>query len=73
MSSISNLTTTDAPLWETSEDHGPVVSVVNWFLIVTAFLAVLARVSTRYAVIRRVRMDDATIVLATVRLAYFML
>ena len=66
MSGISNLTTTDAPLWETPENHGPLVSVVTWFLVITAFLSVLARLGTRYAVVRSFRWDDAFIVLAIV-------
>lgn len=68
MSGISNLTTTDAPLWETPESHGPLVSVVTWFLVITAFLSVLARLGTRYAVVRTFRWDDAFIILAMVRL-----
>lgn len=66
MSSISNLTTTDAPLWESSHNHAPLVSVLAWFLIVTSFLSILARVATRYAVVRQLRWDDAFIILALV-------
>ena len=66
MSAISNLTNTDAPLWETSENHGPLVSVVTWFLVITAFLSVMARLGTRYAVMRSLRWDDAVIILAMV-------
>ncbi len=64
MSTISNLTATNAPHWETSENHGPLVSVITWFLVVTAFLSVLARVATRFAVVRQVRLDDVSIVVA---------
>ncbi|KAL8633775.1 hypothetical protein Q9189_000511 [Teloschistes chrysophthalmus] len=64
MNSVSNLTTTDAPLWESSHDHGPLVSVLAWFLIVTSFLSILARVATRYAVVRQLRWDDAIITAA---------
>ena len=67
MSTVSNLTTTDAPLWNTSTDHGPLVSVITWFLVITAFLSVLARVSTRYSAVRQVRLDDVSMVLAMVR------
>jgi len=66
MSTITNLTTTEAPLWETPESHGPLVSVVTWFLVITAFLSVLARVGTRYAVVRSLRWDDAVIIFAMV-------
>lgn len=68
MSTISNLTTTDAPLWETPENHGPLVSVITWFLVITAFLAMLARVSTRFTAVRQVRLDDVAIVVAMVKL-----
>ncbi|KAL8730062.1 MAG: hypothetical protein Q9181_004793 [Wetmoreana brouardii] len=64
MSRVSNLTTTDPPLWDTPENHGPLVSVLTWFLVITSFLAVTARVATRYAVIRQLRADDATIMAA---------
>lgn len=66
MSTISNLTTTDAPLWETSENHGPLVSVITWLLVIAAFFAVLARVATRYAVVRQARLDDVSIIIALV-------
>jgi len=63
MSVISNLTT-DAPLWDTSVDHGPLVSVMSWFLVITAFLSVLACVSTRYVAVRQVSLGDVSMVLA---------
>ncbi|KAL8703402.1 MAG: hypothetical protein Q9201_003405 [Fulgogasparrea decipioides] len=64
MSRISNRTTTDAPLWDTPENHGPLVSVLTCFLVIASFLAVIARVATRYAVVRQLRADDATIMAA---------
>ncbi|KAL8686760.1 MAG: hypothetical protein Q9218_006885 [Villophora microphyllina] len=66
MSGISNLTTTTAPLWESSQNHGPLVSVLAWFLIIVSFLSILARVGTRYAVVRELRTDDAIIIVALV-------
>ena len=70
MSSTSYLTTTDAPLWESSRNHGPLISVLTWFLIITSFLAVLARIATRFVVVRQLRLDDASILFALVRLDY---
>ena len=67
MSTISNLTTTDAPTWNGAENHGPLVSVLTWFLVITAFFAVFARVATRFAVVRQLRWDDATILVAMVK------
>ncbi|KAL8709201.1 MAG: hypothetical protein Q9220_006081 [cf. Caloplaca sp. 1 TL-2023] len=66
MSSISNLTTTDGPNWETSDNHSPLVNVLTWFLVITTFFAVAARVATRFAVVRQLRWDDATILIAMV-------
>lgn len=66
MSSVSNLTTTDAPRWESPQNHGPLISILAWFLIITSFLSILARVATRYAVVRQLRGDDAIIIVALV-------
>ena len=63
---MSNLTEADAPRWNTSEHHGPVVSVVTWLLIIAVVLAVAARLVTRYALIKTLRWDDWTVLLATV-------
>lgn len=67
MSSISNLTVTNGPLWNQPDNHGPVVSVMTWLLIVTTFLAILARIATRLVVVHTIRVDDITILLALVR------
>ncbi|KAI4191988.1 MAG: hypothetical protein LQ346_004533 [Caloplaca aetnensis] len=64
MSTISNLTVTDAPHWNTSENHGPLVNYLTWFFIISAFLAVSTRIYIRYAAVRQVRWDDAAIVVA---------
>lgn len=66
MSTISNLTVTDAPHWNTSENHGPLVNYLTWFFIISAFLAVSTRIYIRYAAVRQVRWDDAAIVVAMV-------
>ena len=71
MSTISNLASTDAPLWNTPKNHGPLVSVISWFLGITAFLSILARVATRVAVVRQLRWDDASIMFAMVSLCYW--
>ena len=63
----TNLTAADAPLWDSPEHHGPVVSVVTWMFIVTVVLGVTARTVTRYAIIRTLRWDDFVIIGALVR------
>ena len=67
MSSVSNLTTTDGPLWNQPTNHGPVVSILTWLLIVTTFLAILARIATRLVVVHTIRLDDVSILFALVR------
>ncbi|KAL8930816.1 MAG: hypothetical protein Q9208_000357 [Pyrenodesmia sp. 3 TL-2023] len=64
MSTISNLTVTDAPHWNTSENQGPLVNYLNWFFVISAFLAVFTRIYIRYAAVRQVRSDDLAIVVA---------
>ena len=66
MSTISNLTATDAPHWDTPENHGPLVNYLTWFFIISASISVLTRVLMRYAVVREIRWDDASIMFATV-------
>lgn len=68
MSAVSNLTNTDGPRWDTSDNHGPLVNVLTWFFVVMAFFSVLARVATRFAVVRQIRWDDATLMFAMVRM-----
>ena len=67
MSSASNLTTTDGPHWDSAQNHGPVVSVISWLLIVASFLTIGTRIATRWAVVRQIRSDDITIITALVR------
>ena len=54
------------PLWVTDQNHGPVVSIITWFLIITSFLSVAARVATRLAVVKKIFADDITIMVALV-------
>lgn len=54
------------PLWVNEHNYGPLVSIITWFLIITSFLSVSARVGTRLAVVKRVYADDITIMVALV-------
>ncbi|KAL8932201.1 MAG: hypothetical protein Q9211_006463 [Gyalolechia sp. 1 TL-2023] len=49
---------------DTPSNHGPVVSVVTWFLMAATALAVIARVSTKAAISRRLTSDDYIIFVA---------
>ncbi|KAL9023803.1 MAG: hypothetical protein Q9196_006963 [Gyalolechia fulgens] len=51
---------------DTPSNHGPVVSVVTWFLMAATALAVIARVSTKAAISRRLTSDDYIIFVALV-------
>ncbi|KAL8918034.1 MAG: hypothetical protein Q9172_005584 [Xanthocarpia lactea] len=60
----TNLTAADAPLWNTAERHGSVVSVVTWLLIIATVFVMLARLVTRYATMNTLRSDDIMAILA---------
>ena len=66
----TNLTAVDAPLWNTPERHGSVVSVVTWLLIIATVFVMLARLVTRYATIKTLRWDDTMAILAMVRISF---
>lgn len=57
---------TPGPMWVNDHNYGPLVSIITWFLIITSFLSVMARVGTRLAVVKRVYADDITIMFALV-------
>ena len=63
----TNLTAADAPLWNTAEHHGSVVSVVTWLLIIATVFMMLARVVTRFATMKKLRWDDILAIFAMVR------
>ncbi|KAI4192075.1 MAG: hypothetical protein LQ346_004503 [Caloplaca aetnensis] len=62
----TNLTAADAPLWNTAEHHGSVISVVTWLLIIATVLVVVARVVTRYATTNTLQRADILAILAMV-------
>ncbi|KAI4275922.1 MAG: hypothetical protein LQ337_002837 [Flavoplaca oasis] len=62
----TNLTAADAPLWNTAEHHGSVVSVVTWLLIIATVFVMVARVVTRYATMKTLRWDDILAIFALV-------
>ena len=56
------------PLLVSADDYSSVVSIIAWVFLVTTFLGVAARLSTRYAISRKLKTDDLLIVPALVRL-----
>ena len=50
----------------TDNDHGPILQIAMWFLMVTMILITLLRLAIRYADTRRLGLDDAVFVLAMV-------
>ncbi|KAL8981399.1 MAG: hypothetical protein Q9177_005580 [Variospora cf. flavescens] len=61
-----NLTAADAPLWNTPEHHGSVVSVVTWLLIIATVFFMVARIVTRYTTTNTLRWDDILAISAMV-------
>ncbi|KAL8648732.1 MAG: hypothetical protein Q9210_004813 [Variospora velana] len=62
----TNLTAADAPLWNTAEHHGSVISVVTWLLIIGTVFVMVARVVTRYATTNTLRWEDIMAIFAMV-------
>ena len=57
---------TPGPLWVKDHSYGSLVSIITWFLIITSFLSVFARIGTRLAVVKKLYADDITILVALV-------
>jgi hypothetical protein len=49
-------------------NHGPLVNVLTWFLIIVSFLTVSTRIATKWLVSKKVNIDDAMISVSLVRL-----
>ena len=65
--SMSNSTALSRPL-DSPLNHGPVVNVITWFLLVTSALSVLARLGTSLAISRGIGWDDYMILISLVSL-----
>ena len=50
----------------TPDDHGPMVAIATWFLMVAMILAVLIRVAIRFIITHAPGTEDATISVALV-------
>jgi hypothetical protein len=48
------------------ETRGALVNILSWFLMVTSFMAILARLATKYVVVRKFGIDDGCVVLSLV-------
>lgn len=51
---------------DSPDNHGAIISVVTWFLVVSATLAFITRIATKLAVSRRINGDDVLIFAALV-------
>ena len=51
------MSTSNRPL-DTAVDHGPVINVVTWVLLVSTTLAMIARIATKIAVRRKLDRSD---------------
>ena len=50
----------------TPDDHGPLVAIATWFLMVAMILSVLIRVAVRFIITRHSGREDALTVVAMV-------
>ena len=57
------------PLLVSTDDYSSALSIVSWVFLVIIFFGVAARLSTRYAISRKLKTDDLLIVPALVRLS----
>lgn len=55
------------PLSVSTDNYSSLISIIAWVFLVTTFLGVVARLSTRVAISRRFKTDDLLIVVALVR------
>lgn len=49
----------------TADDHGPIVNVVTWFLLVATLITVITRTAMKWALARKTNFDDAVILAAS--------
>ena len=61
------MSTSNRPL-DTAVDHGPVINVVTWVLLVSTTLAMIARIVTKMAVRRKLDRSDVVIGVGYVRI-----
>ena len=52
----------------TDDDHGPILQIVMWFMMVAMILIAMLKLAVRFALVRDLGADDAFIVLAMVSL-----
>ncbi len=55
------------PLLVLTDNYSSLVSIVAWIFLVTTAFSVFARLSTRFAISRKFKLDDLLIVIALVR------
>ncbi|KAI1313258.1 hypothetical protein F5Y03DRAFT_406532 [Xylaria venustula] len=60
---FSNTTTS---LRDSPDNHGAVINVVSWFLLILSWLVLFTRLGTRWALSRKLHIDDAIILLAQI-------
>jgi hypothetical protein len=51
----------------TPDDHGPILAIASWYLMVVSILSVMMRVGIRYHSAQFPSIDDAFLLLALVR------
>jgi hypothetical protein len=51
----------------TPEDHGPIINVISWILMVLTCLATLAKVWSKWSLTKKLQADDYYMAIAMVR------
>ena len=54
------------PLLVTTNNHSALISIIAWVLTVTTAFSVLIRLSTRFAISKKLKTDDVFILIALV-------
>ncbi|KAG9233487.1 hypothetical protein BJ875DRAFT_485081 [Amylocarpus encephaloides] len=47
--------------WDGPNNHGPLINVMTWFLVIVSFLTVSTRIATKWLVSKKANVDDAMI------------
>ena len=55
---------------EVTASNGQIVSVVTWFLLVTSSLSVFIRLATKWAMVRKMHVDDLLVLMSLVCIVY---
>lgn len=61
--------TTQSPPFDLAKNHGPIVNIVAWLLLVISTLSTVSRLASKYAFAKKLQRDDLLAFFALVRLS----